>query len=83
MRNLGNSVEANADDDWQIGMLPGGTLSIVGLGGARQSWAFRSREAARPTNFTDQDFKVLLAEVISEMARLQVAAWFRKARRLV
>lgn len=83
MKNHKNGVGPSTNDGWQIGTLPGGTLNIVGLGGARQPRSFRSREAARPPNLTDQDFKVLLTEVISEMARLQVAAWFRKARRLV
>lgn len=83
LKNRRDCVRTVTDDDWPIGMLPDGTLNIVSVRGAQQPSAFRSREAARPTDLTDQDLMVLLAEVISELARLQVEAWFEKAQRSV
>ena len=77
MRNHRYGVGTMTDDGWPIGMLPEGSLN-VGVGGEQS--VPRSGGAARPTDLTDEDFEFLLTEVISELARLQVEAWFKRAR---
>lgn len=62
-------------------MLPVETSDFVGFDVELSE--IRSREAARPTEITEEDLRVLLAHVIAELARLQVEAWFRAAQSAV
>jgi hypothetical protein len=48
---------------------------------AKHGGGLQSRGAARSPELTDEDCKILLTEVIAEMARLQVEAWFESALR--
>jgi hypothetical protein len=80
-KNHGVCLGTMVNDNWPIGLLPDGTLPIVEDGCARLP--SRAREAARPPNLTDEDFKAILTVVIAEKARLQVEAWFSSARRSV